>query len=288
MSIKSSVQFPGESAAYRQARNELLQAEIELRRHTEQVAALRRQLPPGGVVPENYVFEEGAADLTDTQTVRQVSFSELFAPDKNTLIAYNFMFSAQMERPCPFCTSMLDALHGNARHAAERVNLVVIAKSPIARIREFARARGWRKVSLERELEFLKCYLEIQQVRFHDRLRVTMQIEPAALSVQVPNLILQPLVENAIKHGIAPRADAGHIGIRARLTHDTLQVEVSNDGPRLAANGNRTRHGVGLANTRERLRQLYQERFQLDLQTRAEGGAVCTLALPLTEGGSHA
>lgn len=143
MPIKSSVQFPSESDAYRQARNELLQAEIELRRHAEQVAALRRHLPPGGVVPEDYVFEEGAADLNDTQTVRQVSFSELFAPCKNTLIAYNFMYSAQMERPCPFCTSMLDALHGNARHAAERVNLVVIAKSPIARIREFARERGW-------------------------------------------------------------------------------------------------------------------------------------------------
>jgi two-component system, LytTR family, sensor kinase len=162
----------------------------------------------------------------------------------------------------------------------------------ISRLGDFLRLtienNGTQQVSLERELEFLKCYLEIQQVRFHDRLRVTMQIEPAALSVQVPNLILQPLVENAIKHGIAPRADAGHIGIRARLTQDTLQVEVSNDGPPQTLNGNSARPGVGLANTRERLRQLYQERFQLDLQTRAEGGAVCTLALPLTEGGSHA
>jgi sensor histidine kinase YesM len=162
----------------------------------------------------------------------------------------------------------------------------------ISRLGDFLRLtienNGTQQVSLERELDFLKCYLEIQQVRFHDRLRVTLDVEPAALHAQVPNLILQPLVENAIKHGIAPRADAGHIGIRARLTQATLQVEVSNDGPPHAGNGNGTRHGVGLANTRERLRQLYQERFQLDLETPAEGGAVCTLAIPLTERSANA
>ncbi len=161
----------------------------------------------------------------------------------------------------------------------------------ISRLGDFLRLtvenNGMQQVSLERELDFLKCYLEIQQVRFHDRLRVTLDVEPAALTAQVPNLILQPLVENAIKYGIAPRADAGHIGIRATLAHDTLQVEVRNDGPPMT-NEASTRKGVGLANTRERLRQLYQERFRLDLQTLADGGAVCTLAIPLTERSANA
>ena len=162
----------------------------------------------------------------------------------------------------------------------------------ISRLGDFLRLtidnNGTQQVSLERELEFLKCYLEIQQVRFHDRLRVTLDVEPAALQAQVPNLILQPLVENAIKHGIAPRADAGQIGIRAKLAQDTLQVEVRNDGLPRAASGAASRNGVGLANTRERLRQLYQERFQLDLQILADGGAICTLAIPLTERSANA
>lgn len=142
------IRFPGESDTYRAARFELLRAEAELRRHVEQVAALRRALPPGGPVPEDYVFEEGPADLGAPDTARPVRLSELFEPGRRSLVAYSFMFGPDMKAACPMCTSMLDSLNGAAPHLTQRINLVVIAKSPLARIRAFARERGWNRLRL--------------------------------------------------------------------------------------------------------------------------------------------
>jgi predicted dithiol-disulfide oxidoreductase (DUF899 family) len=143
-----SFRFPGESDTYRKVRNQLLQAEVELRRQVEEVAALRRELPPGGDVPEDYVFEEGAADINDTQTVRQVSLSQLFQTGKDTLAVYSFMFGPKMKAACPMCSSIIDALNATAVHAEQRINLVVVAKSSLERIRSFARERGWNRVRL--------------------------------------------------------------------------------------------------------------------------------------------
>ncbi len=148
MARNSSVQFPGESARYRTARNKLLAAEKELRKHVEQVARLRRKLPLGGLVPEDYTFEEGATDLADATTVRSVKFSDLFREGKDTLALYSYMFSPQMKQPCPMCTSFLDSLNGTAPHATQRINLAVVARSPIARIRDLARGRGWTNLRL--------------------------------------------------------------------------------------------------------------------------------------------
>ncbi len=139
--------FPGESAGYRKARNVLLRSEIELRRQVERVAAARRKLPLGGTMREDYVFEEGSADIADTTTVSRVRLSELFG-DKDTLVAYSFMYGPAMGKACPMCTSMLDGLSGQARHVAQRASLVVIAKSPIERIRAYARERGWSGLRL--------------------------------------------------------------------------------------------------------------------------------------------
>jgi predicted dithiol-disulfide oxidoreductase (DUF899 family) len=143
-----SFQFPGGTDAYRRARNELLQAEIDLRRRVEQVAALRRQLPAGGEIPEDYVFEEGAADLDDAQTVHQVSLSQLFRPGKDTLAIYSFMFGPKMKAACPMCTSIIDGLNATAVNAGQRINLAVVAKSPLERLRNFARERGWNHLRL--------------------------------------------------------------------------------------------------------------------------------------------
>jgi predicted dithiol-disulfide oxidoreductase (DUF899 family) len=140
--------FPGENDSYRRARNQLLQAEIELRRRVEEVAALRRQLPLGGEIPEDYIFEEGSADLNDSQTVRQVSFSQLFQTGKDTLAIYSFMFGPKMKAACPNCSSIIDALNATAVHAAQRISLAVVAKSPLERIRNFARERGWNRLRL--------------------------------------------------------------------------------------------------------------------------------------------
>lgn len=160
MSVDPAIQFPGESSEYRLARNRLLEAETELRRTIERVAAQRRALPPGGAVPDDYVFEAAAS------RGGEVKFSELFAPDKDTLVVYSFMFprwsgdtrpgpaegeTARLplaETPCPSCTSILDSLDGAAVHLAQRLSLAVVAKSDPARIRNFAQERGWRQLRL--------------------------------------------------------------------------------------------------------------------------------------------
>jgi predicted dithiol-disulfide oxidoreductase (DUF899 family) len=154
--------FPGESADYRAARDDLLQREIELRRATEAVAEARRALPPGGEVPEDYRFDE----LGDDGTVRQVRLSELFRPGTDALAVYNFMFprhrgderpgpqrgeTAKLpldEGPCPSCTAFIDELDGAEPHVADHANLVVVAKAPIERLATFGREHGWRHVRL--------------------------------------------------------------------------------------------------------------------------------------------
>src|ERR1700730_16557101 len=112
-----SISFPGESPSYRQARNELLEAEIRLRRNLEEVAAMRRALPLGGEVQEDYVFDEGMSDPDDSQTVRKTRLSELFQRGKDTLAIYSFMYGPKMQSACPSCTSILDGLNGTAPHA---------------------------------------------------------------------------------------------------------------------------------------------------------------------------
>jgi predicted dithiol-disulfide oxidoreductase (DUF899 family) len=144
----SPVTFPGERPRYRIARNRLLIAERDLRKQVEQVARLRRKLPLGGAVPENYVFEEGAVSLVSSKTVRKVKLAELFQDGMDTLVLYSFMFGPEMKQACPMCTSFLDSLNGAAPHLRQRINLAVVAKSPISRIREFARQRGWNHLRL--------------------------------------------------------------------------------------------------------------------------------------------
>ncbi len=140
--------FPNETAEYRRARNELLDAEVDLRRQIERVAALRRQQPLGGKPPEDYVFEEGGRDLSDRSTTRTVRLSELFEPGKDTLLLYSFMYGPAMAAPCPMCSSLIDGFNAVAPHLTERTNFAVVAKSPVERIREFARGRGWQRVRL--------------------------------------------------------------------------------------------------------------------------------------------
>jgi predicted dithiol-disulfide oxidoreductase (DUF899 family) len=132
--------FPGESTQYREARDRLLQAEAELRRQTEAVAAMRRELPAGGVVPQDYVFDGAGGE---------VRFSELFG-DHDTLVVYSFMFPRALDddSPCPACSSILESLDGAARHLGQVVALAVVAKAPLPRIREYADHRGWRHLRL--------------------------------------------------------------------------------------------------------------------------------------------
>ena len=159
------------------------------------------------------------------------------------------------------------------------------ADTMIARLGDFLRMTlensGTHEVSLKEELDFLKCYLEIEQIRFQDRLSVNLDIEAMALSASLPNLILQPIVENAIRHGIAPRSARGHIDIQARRLNGTLQLQVIDDGPGIAkTNGSLFKEGLGLANTEARLQQLYGADHKLDLDNVPEGGLIVTIEIP--------
>jgi len=157
-----AIAFPGESPEYRAARNRLLEQEIELRRAMEAVAAARRRLPPGGIVPHDYVFQAQGPDGGPAP----VRLSELFTPGKDSLVIYSMMFprdpgddrpgpaSGQTallplaQGPCPSCTAFLDALDGAARHACQRINLVAAGKALVERILTFAAERGWRHLRL--------------------------------------------------------------------------------------------------------------------------------------------
>jgi predicted dithiol-disulfide oxidoreductase (DUF899 family) len=154
--------FPGESTEYRAARERLLEQEIELRRIMEAVAAARRELPPGGLVPEDYVFQGAGADGTPTD----VRLSELFASGKDSLVIYSFMFPRDPgderpgpptgetallpleDGPCPSCVALLDQLDGSVEHVAQHANFAVVAKAPLPRVLTFAEERGWRRLRL--------------------------------------------------------------------------------------------------------------------------------------------
>lgn len=140
---------------------------------------------------------------------------------------------------------------------------------------------GKQEVSLREELEFLELYLDIQQMRFSDRLRVEMQVAPETLDAVVPNLILQPLVENAIRHGIALRATGGMIGVSAALEDGLLQIRVYDDGPGLQSGAPEgASGGIGLSNTRARLAQLYGAVHRFTAENRPGGGFEAALAIP--------
>jgi predicted dithiol-disulfide oxidoreductase (DUF899 family) len=157
-----TISFPGESPEYRTARDRLLEQEIELRRAIERVAAARRRLPPGGVVPEDYLFQGKRAD----GSLGEVRLSDLFAPGKNSLAIYSFMFPRDPgdrrpgpeggttsrlsleEAPCPSCVALLDQLDGAAEHVSQRMNFAVVAKAPLSRVLAFADERGWRQLRL--------------------------------------------------------------------------------------------------------------------------------------------
>lgn len=144
MSELHQIRFPNESDEYRETRNKLLHAEIELRRKKEEVAIQLRKLPLGGKAKKDYVFEQ----LVNSNETKKINLSELFANNKNCLAIYSFMYSTQMEKACPSCTSILDSLNGSFPHITQRMNFVVVAKSPIKRVQEWAKIRGWNNLHL--------------------------------------------------------------------------------------------------------------------------------------------
>ena len=139
------------------------------------------------------------------------------------------------------------------------------------------RPRDGHEVTLAEELDVLEQYLAIMKIRFHDRLLVRTEVEEGLSAARVPHLVLQPLVENAIRHGISRKPGAGVIEIAARRAGDVLEISVRDDGEGVGS----AKDGIGLSNTRRRLRQLYGDAQSLELVPAAEGGSRVTLRIPL-------
>jgi sensor histidine kinase YesM len=150
-----------------------------------------------------------------------------------------------------------------------------------ALLRESLKPDAPHEVSLREELSFLDRYLEIEKTRFADRLSVSFEIDPEILDARVPNLLLQPLVENAIRHGVSRRAGAGRVDVRAWRENGSLRLEVKDDGPGLPDTAIEC-GGIGLANTRARLERLHGSDYRFELSNSPEGGALASVWLPFT------
>ncbi len=161
------------------------------------------------------------------------------------------------------------------------------ARKMITRLGDFLRLTlensGSQEVTLKQEMEFLTCYLEIERIRFQNRLITRMDVAQPTLLAKVPNLILQPIVENAIRHGIAPRSTPGLIEIEAKQHNGTLRIQVRDNGPGLSKHRTSDilfKKGLGLANTETRLERLYGAAHLFDLSNNPDGGLIVTLEIP--------
>jgi two-component system, LytTR family, sensor kinase len=176
-----------------------------------------------------------------------------------------------------FLFNTLNTIGVLMRQDVEAANRMIVRLSGLLRV-ALANS-GTQEIPLRDELEFLRNYLEIEQTRFHDRLSVVIDADPATLDAKVPNLILQPLVENAVRHGIAPRATAGRIEVRAARHNGKVELSVCDNGRGLSGD-DRPGTGIGLANTRARLEKLYGAEARFELVDAPGGGAVATISLP--------
>jgi LytS/YehU family sensor histidine kinase len=163
---------------------------------------------------------------------------------------------------------------------------VEAARRMISRLGDFLRLTlenaGTQEVTMQQELEFLNGYLEIERVRFQDRLTTSVTVDPQVLDHRVPNLILQPIVENAMRHAIS-NSNGGRIDIVVTAENGMLRIQVKDNGPGLRlvrSVSDRTKHGLGLANTKARLERLYGSAHSLDLANEPAGGLVVTMELP--------
>jgi two-component system, LytTR family, sensor kinase len=206
---------------------------------------------------------------------------ETLAAQLEAKLAQAQLQSLKMQLHPHFLFNTLNGIAALVRDKENRaaVNMLVGLSTLLRHALENA---GRQEVSLREELDFLELYFDIQQMRFSDRLRVEMKIEPETLEARVPNLILQPLVENAVRYGVAPRVSAGVIGVSARREKGSLQLRVYDDGPGLTRGWILEQSkGIGLSNTRARLEQLYGPAHSFVVRNREEGGVEALISLPL-------
>ena len=223
-----------------------------------------------GVMAANYYRRYLAGEQRAAQLQAQLAQAQLQA--------------LKMQLHPHFLFNTLNAISELVHKEPETAERMVIQLSDMLRVS--LDSIGVQEIPLQQELDFLRRYLDIEETRFRDRLTIRMDIDPETLGAYVPNMLLQPLVENAIRHGISPLSRGGSIDIVARRNGNSLDLRICDDGRGLAtppANGAR-KNGVGLANTRARLTQLYGAgRFKLDVESAPDAGVAVSVKIPLRE-----
>ncbi|HEY3279993.1 MAG TPA: histidine kinase [Gemmatimonadales bacterium] len=205
---------------------------------------------------------------------------ELIASQLETQLAQADLQALKMQLHPHF---LFNALHtiGSLVRTGDRDNAVRVVAGLGDLLRRVLDGAAQQEVPLKQELAFIRNYLDIEQVRFHDRLTVAINVDPEVLEARVPHLILQPLVENAIRHGIAPHRAAGRVVVGARRVDDRVQLVVRDDGPGIGNGDTETaRPGIGLSNTRARLARLYGDDYELEVGNAPGGGIEARIAVP--------
>jgi two-component system, LytTR family, sensor kinase len=209
---------------------------------------------------------------------RQARSREVRSARLETRLMESQLQALQQQLQPHFLFNTLHAISSLVYRDPEKADLMIERLSDLLRIT--LRKVGVQEVELAEELEYLRAYLDIEQVHFGDRLRIEYRVDVAAMDVLVPTLILQPLVENAIRHGLEPIVRPGTLTIEAQADGDTLWLRVRDDGTGLPKNWKR-REGVGLTNTRSRIDRLYGEASALTVRENPGGGVLVDLYIPL-------
>jgi two-component system, LytTR family, sensor kinase len=200
----------------------------------------------------------------------------------NEQLSYARLNALQRQIEPHFIFNTLNSIAGLVReHNNDAAVSMIVGLSDF--LRRVAASSGEPKVQLEQEVEFLSKYMQIQEARFAGRLKLELDVPSELRKTQIPSLMLQPLVENAIKHGIAKRAQGGVVRVAASRSGDELRLSVYNDGPLLDRDGQAIPDGIGLANLRTRLSLLYGNRFEFRLENSGITGVEVSVVLPYCE-----
>jgi two-component sensor histidine kinase len=219
---------------------------------------------------------------TALKYMREARVRELSAAQLETRLVEARLHTLQRQMQPHFLFNTLNTISALMHRDVEAADAMIARLSDLLRMS--LQRVGVQEVPLKEELDFLSKYLEIEQTRFRDRLTVVFDVQAETLHALVPNLLLQPLVENAIKHGIGPRPTPGQIAVRARRNGALLELDVQDNGVGLsAARLTDFNRGVGLSNTRSRLDHLYGSLHRFEFRQPAEGGLLVCIAIPMAE-----
>jgi LytS/YehU family sensor histidine kinase len=213
---------------------------------------------------------------------RRAAQLELEAAVLEKQLAQSQLEALKMQLHPHFLFNTLNSISVLMRDDTQAANRMLLRLSELLRIA--LKSESKQEISLQQELEFLGSYLEIEQTRFQDRLTVNFDIEKETLDAYIPNLILQPIVENAIRHGIAPRAEAGLIQINSRRKNGFVELCVNDNGAGMNESKVPT-NGIGLTNTRKRLEKLYGEQYGFEKSSPTVGGVQVKLTIPFHTNG---